>query len=852
MQQHLSDPVSPFARSVGKGAGDMPTMICFSHLRWDFVYQRPQHLMTRFAKLMRVFYFEEPVIDDGCKPFLDVRKSAGEVTIATPHLPSGVDAESASSIQRALLDELCLEHAIRDPIVWYYTPMLGAFSSHLQASAVIYDCMDELSAFRFAPPALRELEQALLRRADLVFTGGHSLYEAKRKQHPRVHAFPSSVDTKHFSTARGALEDPPDQAEVPHPRLGFFGVIDERMDVQLLAAVAELRPDWHFMMVGPVVKIDPAELPQRPNIHLLGGKQYAELPAYLAGWDVALMPFALNESTRFISPTKTLEYLAGGKPVVSTPIIDVIRHYGELEAVRIAKTPDEFVAAVEAALIRNSAPGEWLEVTDRVLAETSWDKTWQQMADLIAKVWKPQPKKKLKIPVNGNGISADTAQVSQLPRARVNVKKRDGFDYLIVGAGFAGSVLAERLAAGSDKRVLLVDRRPHIGGNAYDYYNDEGILVHLYGPHIFHTNAQQIADYLSRFTKWRPYEHRVLAHTDDLLVPIPINRTTINRLYKLDLTPEEVEAFLVARAEPVNVVRTSEDVVISKVGRELYQKFFRSYTRKQWGIDPSELDRSVTSRVPTRTCDDDRYFNDSFQKMPLHGYTRMFENMLDNPNIKILLNTDFREIASDVRYEKLIYTGPIDEYFDYRYGKLPYRSLNFKHETRDQELFQAVAVVNYPSEDVPYTRITEYKHLTGQQHSKTSISYEFPCGEGDPYYPVPKAENQALYRRYLALAQQTPHVVFVGRLATYRYYNMDQVVAQALATYDKLRGARRSGAQPNVVAPAPEQKYTNGHDRRVNGSDRRAQGHDRRASDRAPRTNGHVHANGHDIAGLRA
>jgi UDP-galactopyranose mutase len=394
MQQHLSDPVNPFAPSAGKGAGDMPTMICFSHLRWDFVYQRPQHLMTRFARLMRVFYFEEPVIEDGCKPFLDVHKGTGEVMIATPHLPSGFDAETANSTQRALLDELCLEHAIRDPIAWYYTPMLAAFSSHLQASAVIYDCMDELSAFRFAPPALRAMEQALLRRADLVFTGGYSLYEAKRKQHPRVHAFPSSVDTKHFSTARGGLQDPSDQASMPHPRLGFFGVIDERMDIELLAVVADLRPHWHFVMVGPVVKIDPAELPQRSNIHFLGGKQYAELPAYLAGWDVALMPFALNESTRFISPTKTPEYLAGGKPVVSTPIVDVVRHYGELEAVRIAKTPDEFVAAVEAALTRNSAPGEWLEAADRVLAETSWDMTWQQMADLIASVWQPRPKKK--------------------------------------------------------------------------------------------------------------------------------------------------------------------------------------------------------------------------------------------------------------------------------------------------------------------------------------------------------------------------------------------------------------------------------------------------------------------------
>jgi UDP-galactopyranose mutase len=807
--------------------------------------------MARFAKLMRVFYFEEPVFDRDMKPFLEVRPSVGGVTIVTPHLPHGLDGETANSAQRTLLDELCLEEAIRDPILWYYTPMLRAFSSHLRGSAVIYDCMDELSAFKFAPPALREMEQALLQRADLVFTGGYSLYESKRTQHPHVHAFPSSVDTRHFAQARGALEDPADQAAVPHPRLGFFGVIDERMDIELVAAVAKMRPDWHLMMLGPVVKIDPGDLPRQPNIHYLGGKQYDELPAYLSHWDVALMPFALNESTRFISPTKTPEYLAGGKPVVSTPITDVIRHYGELEAVRIAKTPEEFVAAVEAALNNNRTPGAWLDAADRMLAETSWDKTWQQMVDLIVRDSNPKLKKKVNGHLNGNHLNGKEAHMDKAPVAqlsRVRAKRMGGFDYLIVGAGFAGSVLAERLAAGLDKRVLLVDRRPHIAGNAYDYYNDEGILVHLYGPHIFHTNSQQIADYLSRFTKWRPYEHRVLAHTDGMLVPIPINRTTINRLYNLNLTPEEVEGFLASRAEPVDVVRTSEDVVISKVGRELYEKFFRGYTRKQWGIDPSELDRSVTSRVPTRTCDDDRYFNDSFQNMPLHGYTRMFENMLDHPNIKILLNTDFREIASDVRFDKLIYTGPVDEYFDYRYGKLPYRSLNFKHETRNQEIFQPVAVVNYPSEDVPYTRITEYKHLTGQQHSKTSISYEFPSSDGDPYYPVPRAENQTLYRKYLGLAQKTPNVEFVGRLATYRYYNMDQVVAQALATYDKLRGARQRSVQP---AATRSQSEALNYDRRIAGNDRRLHGQDRRASEQNRRTNGHALTNGHDTAAIR-
>jgi UDP-galactopyranose mutase len=375
--------------------------------------------------------------------------------------------------------------------------------------------------------------------------------------------------------------------------------------------------------------------------------------------------------------------------------------------------------------------------------------------------------------------------------------RRAGFDWLIVGAGFAGSVLAERLAAGSGQRVLLIDRRPHIGGNAFDHYDDNGILVHRYGPHIFHTNAPQVAEYLSRFTRWRRYEHRVLAQVDGMLVPIPINLTTINSLYGLSLGPPEVEAFLAARAEPVDAIRTSEDVVVSKVGRELYEKFFRGYTRKQWGIDPSELDKAVTSRVPTRTNADDRYFGDSFQNMPLHGYSRMFENMLDHRNIKIMLNVDFREIEHEVRYDRLIYTGPIDEFFDYRFGRLPYRSLMFRHETLDQELFQPVAVVNYPSEEVAHTRITEYKHLTGQSHLKTSISYEYPAANGDPYYPVPRPENAALFRRYQALADATPDVTFVGRLATYRYYNMDQVVAQALATYARMvKGLGRARALP--------------------------------------------------------
>ncbi|KPB12056.1 UDP-galactopyranose mutase [Pseudomonas amygdali] len=360
------------------------------------------------------------------------------------------------------------------------------------------------------------------------------------------------------------------------------------------------------------------------------------------------------------------------------------------------------------------------------------------------------------------------------------------YDFLIVGAGFAGSVVAERLAAGLGKRVLLIDRRPHIAGNAYDHLDSAGVLVHQYGPHVFHTNAERIVEYLSRFTEWRDYEHRVLASVDGQLLPIPINLDTLNSLYGLQMNEQQAEAFLASRAEPVEMIRTSEDVVINQVGRELYEKFFRGYTRKQWGLDPSQLDRSVTSRVPTRTTSDNRYFTDTFQKMPLHGYTHLFERMLDHPLIDVALGVNFADIRGAVQYRHLIYCGPIDEYFDYCYGRLPYRSLRFEHKTVDQAQFQSVAVVNYPDEAVAHTRITEYKHLTGQLHAQTSISYEFPSAEGDPYYPIPRPENAELYKRYKALADESNQVTFLGRLGTYKYYNMDQVVGQALALYQRL------------------------------------------------------------------
>lgn len=765
------------------GVGNLP-LICFSHLRWNFVVQRPQHLMRQFVQRRDVTFWEEPLFYGDREPTLQlIRCGKTDVSVATPVLPGGRGPEFEEKALRGLLEQYVADEK-RAWIRWYYTPMMLAFSRDLESACTIYDCMDELSNFRFAPPELRRREDELLRAADIVFTGGYSLYEAKRHRHANIHPFPSSIDQAHFAkAAQGG--DPTDQMSLPRPRLGYYGVIDERMDLDLLATVADARPDWQLIMVGPVVKIDPADLPRRPNIHYLGQKEYWQLPDYLSGWDVALMPFAINDSTRFISPTKTPEYLAAGRPVVSTPIKDVERHYGTLRGVKIARSPESFVGACEEALALTPW-GYWYgEVRDR-LAPLSWRTTALLMEEHIERHFHKNDKQVLPL--------------------RRRPAKAGRYDYLVVGAGFAGAVLAERLASQLSKRVLLIDRRPHVGGNAYDFVNRAGVLMHQYGPHIFHTNSEDIFSYLSQFTAWRAYEHRVLAQVDGQHVPIPINRTTLNKLYGADLRDDAAAAaFLARRSEAPAEVRTSEDVVVAAVGRELYEKFFRGYTRKQWGLDPSELDKSVTARVPTRTNVDDRYFTDRFQAMPSEGYTRLFQRMLDQPNIDIALGCEFTEVRARVRYDRLIYTGPIDVYFHHIYGRLPYRSLRFQHETLERERFQSVGTVNYPGEDVPFTRITEYKHLTGQQHPCTTITYEHPCAEGDPFYPIPKPENQALYKKYEALARQEQDVHFVGRLATYRYYNMDQVVGQALALFRRIRDRQNAVAERPVIASLPTQ-----------------------------------------------
>jgi glycosyltransferase involved in cell wall biosynthesis len=381
----------PVASAAEPSAPDpeRTTLICFSHLRWNFVFQRPQHLMNRFARDMNVIYWEEPVdIDPRETAYLQVREAqdAPNVRVVIPHLPQGMPDDAREAALGRLLDAHLA--AIRGPLIaWYYTPMMLPFSRDLDADLVVFDAMDELSKFKFAPTHLLALEQELIDLADIVFTGGSSLYEAKKDRHASVHCFPSSVDRVHFFKARARQFEPADQEDLPRPRLGFYGVIDERFDTALLDAVAEMRPNWTFVMVGPVVKISEDELPKRPNIHYLGGKTYAQLPSYLAGWDVALMPFAMNESTQFISPTKTPEYLAGGKPVVTTPIKDVVRHYGQLEGVKVASTPDEFVAASEEALrlSRNPESG-WLAEADIMLSATSWDTTQARMAGLIAEL----------------------------------------------------------------------------------------------------------------------------------------------------------------------------------------------------------------------------------------------------------------------------------------------------------------------------------------------------------------------------------------------------------------------------------------------------------------------------------
>jgi UDP-galactopyranose mutase len=744
-------------------------LICFSHLRWNSVFQRPHQIMSRFAQQRPTWFFEEPVQHERAMLSTTVCPKTG-VHVVTPMLPDPQDMQALAR----LLDQLLATTG--RAAAWYYTPIARKFSAHVDWRCIAFDCMDELSAFRFAAPELKLLESELMRAADVVFAGGASLYEARRDRHDNIHCLPSGVDLAHFMAARVPLAEPDDQARLPRPVLGYFGVIDERVDLDLIAGIARLKPEWQLVMIGPLAKLRDEDLPKAANIHWLGGRDYASLPAYLSHWNVALMPFALNEATRFISPTKAPEYLAGGKRVVSTAITDVVRRFEGITAVTIAQDAEGFVAAAAAAMDR-SDDSDFVAVDD-LLATISWEGIHDRMAALLSAAEMRRMAEPVVHVHAGPGVHVNAAPFVQARAAAMA-------DTLVVGAGFAGAVMAERLASAGQK-VMVVDRRPHLAGNAYDEKDDAGLLIHRYGPHIFHTNSDDVLRYLSRFTTWRPYEHRVLSLTDHGLVPMPINRTTLNRMFGLRLADDTTtDEFLASLAEQVGEVRTARDFVVASVGTKLYEALFRGYTVKQWGVDPSELDRSVTARVPTRSSADDRYFLDRHQCMPSDGYTRMFENMLDHPNITFMASTDYADVPRS-RFRHTVFTGPVDAYFNHRFGELPYRSLVFEHETRDVEFAQPVATINYPGLDTPYTRCTEFKHITGQSHRRTSLCRERSSAEGEPYYPVPNVANQALYKRYEALADNEPNVTFLGRLGTYRYLNMDQVVGQALAAARRL------------------------------------------------------------------
>ena len=559
-------------------------LICFSHLRWHFVTQRPQHILSLASRDRRVFYWEEPIWHQpGELPFandhqlgkkLEIIRELPTLWVLRPHLTWGIDFEQG---QRDLLADFLEEFAVLRYSSWYYTPMAFGFSAHLAPDIVVYDCMDELKNFLNPPPLLAKLELRLLARADVVFTGGVSLYEAKRTQHANVHAFPSSIDVAHFAQAKlDSLPPPLDQATLSHPRIGFYGVVDERFDVKLLEAVAALRPAMQFVILGPVAKIDPADLPSAANIHYLGSKSYAELPAYLAGWDVAVLPFALNDATRYISPTKTPEYLAAGKRVVSTSIRDVVREYGEAGLVEIADSPARFIEALDRALLPPEK--DWQQAVAARLAQSSWVSTWNSMESEMTRAAKSRSTSR-GVPLASPPIISDSASglINRSAKASSTMRRlhhRETYDYLIVGAGFAGSVLAERLASQLHKRVLLIDRRDHIAGNAFDFYNAEGLLIHKYGPHIFHTNSTDVAAYLSQFTKWRPYEHRVLAAVDSKLLPVPINLDTINRLYSLSLDSDGMRKYLSKRIVQRETIRSSEDIVLEPCWARSLRKVF--------------------------------------------------------------------------------------------------------------------------------------------------------------------------------------------------------------------------------------------------------------------------------------
>lgn len=775
-----SEPCAPHPATL---LGD--TVICFSSARWDLAFQRTQHLMARFAKTRRVIYWQAASVGGLAEhPYLDLQpcRHTG-VTVAAPHLPLGLAPDAAEAALRQLLEDLFAAEAIAKPLLWYCDPDMLSFAPRQEAAAIVYDCA-----------RLADGQAALLELADLVFTAGYGLYEVLRRAHDNVHPFPSGVEVASLAQARNLDHDPGphDQAALARPRLGFHGVVDERVDLDLLARLAAARPDWSFVMIGPVIRISPADLPSCPNIRWLGGKAYGDLPRYMAGWDIAIAPLVMDDEARLFCPEETAQYLAAGLPVVTTPIPETLLHYGALDAVQTAHTWGAFLGACEGGLKLAARGTAWRQDADKVLAGMDWDEVFARMSALV-----------------DLALMARRAAISPLSAPAIRAAPAKPYDYLVVGAGFAGAVMAERLAAGSNKRVLIIDKRPHLGGNAHDYEDAAGIRVNAYGPHVFHTRSQEVFTYLSRFTRWRPYEHRVMSCVRGILVPQPVNRATLNTLYGLNLhTDIEAEAWLKGRAAPIDKARTARDLGVALMGGDLYDSLFAGFIRKQRGLDPSELDKAAAPQTAPRTSADDRAHLDSFQAMPAEGYARLFETLLDHRNIDILLGADFEEVRREAVYDRLVFTGRIDAFFDYRLGELPYRSIAFRHETLDQPWFQPVATVDHPDAGTPYTRVTEFKHITGQSNARTSLVYEYPSETGEPFHAAPRPEDQAAFRRYDALARQTPEVQFVGRLAAYRDMTMDQTVGQALACYRRI--AERDGRAAVLAGDEPRSRTRDG------------------------------------------
>lgn len=718
-------------------------MVVFCHLRWEFVYQRPQHIISRMSEFYKILFVEEPIGFEPDQEFtaqtINVNKN---LTVIQPRVRSITDIGKA-------LEAYITKQPV--PIAWFYSASFYPVLQNIGFKTIVYDCMDELSMFKGASPELVIQESHLLKKANIVFTGGKSLYEAKKELHPHVHCFPSSVERQHFEKASGDIAIPKDIAMLQKPIVGYYGVIDERIDYDLLQNIALQNPNHSFVMIGPLAKVSMDDLPKQPNIHYLGMKHYQDLPAYLKAFDVAMMPFAINESTMFISPTKTLEYMAASKHIISTPINDVVKDYSAV--LNIVKNAQEFTSALQ-NIERES--GTYQQLYKEILDRTSWDKTVHRMKELLE-----------------------------------NINVRDKKDIVIIGAGISGCVLAERFAS-IGKKVLIIEKRDHIAGNCYDYKDENQILVSKYGAHLFHTNEEEVWTYLNGFAKWYPWEHKVLAHVDGQLVPIPVNTTTVNKLFGLNMSSEEeMETWLDNNRVPFENPQNGREAALSRVGPVLYEKMFNQYTKKQWGKYPEELDASVLNRIPIRSGTDDRYFSDKYQALPQGGYTELFRNILDHANIEVRLNTDYFDIKDQITgYENLFYTGPIDRFFDFKHGleeQLEYRSINFVFETVDRPYFQENSVVNYPGTDVAYTRIIEYKHFGDQKSEKTTIVKEYTTDEGDPYYPVPNPRNQQIYEKYKAEAEQLKNVYFVGRLANYKYFNMDQAFKNALDLFDTLQ-----------------------------------------------------------------